>query len=177
VTTQPRPSLSVMTPPDRQNLAAERLLSPTRTCPSLNWPREPDSSPEAVRWKQQLSLRPTRALAPAARDAIAMKVFIVAGKCNKVIELLNREKGFQRSKRYTKFNCARNFFYSTRGRGRGAFRPQKRVGRYLYSLALLSVTGQTSQPSPTRYSQHSTVVRRNLPSASCAKLDLLIVDD
>lgn len=82
VITQPRPSLSVITPPDRQNLAAERLLSPTRTCPSLNWPKEPDLSPEAVRWKQQLSLRPTRALAPTARVAIAMKLFIVAEKYN-----------------------------------------------------------------------------------------------
>lgn len=79
-------------------------------------------SPEAVRWKQQLSLRPTRALALAARVAIAMKLFIMAGKCNKVVELLNREKEFQkRSRKYTKFNCARNCFYSTRRRDEDPF--------------------------------------------------------
>lgn len=61
VTTQPRPSLSVMTESARQKVEADKVVSPTRTWPSLSWPKEPEAPPEAVSWKQQLSLRPTRA--------------------------------------------------------------------------------------------------------------------
>lgn len=77
MTTHPRPSLSVMIELEMQNSAADRVVSPRRTWPSVNWPRVPVSPPEAVSWKQQLSLRPTRALAPATRAAMAMVLFIV----------------------------------------------------------------------------------------------------
>jgi hypothetical protein len=113
----------VITPPDRQNLAGERLLSPTRTCPSLSCPREPEASPEAVRWKQQLSLRPTRALALTARDAIAIKVFIVAVECR-----LLDEKDIQEEAS----DATRSIERET-GSGREAKKPsrQRNAGSYL----------------------------------------------
>lgn len=75
--THPRPSLSVIMEFERQNSVADRVVSPTRTWPSLSWPREPEAPPEAVISKQQLSLRPTRAWAPATRAAMAIVLFIL----------------------------------------------------------------------------------------------------
>jgi hypothetical protein len=48
-----------------------------RFWPSLSWPSSPEAPPEELRWKQQVSLRPTRALEPAAKAARVMKFFIV----------------------------------------------------------------------------------------------------
>lgn len=79
---QPRPELSVIVPfESTQYLAGDRLLSPMRFWPSFSWPREPEAPPEAVRWKQQPSLRPIRALVPAAKAARVKKLFMVASEC------------------------------------------------------------------------------------------------
>lgn len=140
VTMQLRPSLSVTTPPAMQNLAGERLLSPTRTCPSLSWPREPETSPEAVRWKQQLSLRPTKALTPTARDAIAMKLFIVAVECSYFLRERERETQEEAS------DATRSIKRETSS-GQEAKRPSRQRNEWpsTYSLAALFVTGQTTQ--------------------------------
>ena len=60
-----------------QNCAGDRVLSPIRFCPSLSWPTVPEAPPDAVRWKQQLVVRPVRPWALAARAAKVMKLFMI----------------------------------------------------------------------------------------------------
>lgn len=73
---QPRPFPSVIEPESIQNCAGDRLLSPIRFCPSLSCPTGPDEPPEAVKWKQQLLPRGTRAWAPAVKAAILKKLLM-----------------------------------------------------------------------------------------------------
>lgn len=75
----PRPLPSVIAPLESiQYRAGCKLSSPMRFWPSPSWPSLPEAPPEEVRLKQQLSVRPTRALEPAAKTARVMKFLIVA---------------------------------------------------------------------------------------------------
>lgn len=76
---QPRPLPSVIDPSGLiQNCAVDRLWSPIRFCPSLSWPTVPEAPPEAVRWKQQLVVRPVRAWVLAAKAAkVAKRLFMI----------------------------------------------------------------------------------------------------
>lgn len=69
-----------------QYSAGDRLLSPIRFCPSLNWPTSPEAPPEAVRWKQQTWLRPARAWAWAIEIAKVINpfMFVKSGENSRV---------------------------------------------------------------------------------------------
>lgn len=56
-------------------------LPPILFCPSVSCPTVPEAPPEAVKLKQQVLVRETRALAPAVKArATATNVFMVLDK-------------------------------------------------------------------------------------------------
>ena len=73
--------LSVIAPVESIQYEAGARPPPTLFWPSLSWPTDPTAppAPEAVRPKQQVSERATKALVPATRAAVVSRVvFMVA---------------------------------------------------------------------------------------------------